>query len=698
MSTVDKYAPIRTKKIRGNNQPFMNRTLSKEFMKRSKLKNNYNKNPSLDNKSLYNKQRNFCVNLLKREKRRYYNNLDLNIFKDNKVFWKRIKPLFSEKSKNLPKNISIVDGGTLFTDKKKVAEKLNNFFIEAVKNLDIEHVEGNDDEPFLSNDIDEIISYYESHPSVLKIKENVNVENNFAFSDISSHDFESMIKDLNQKKASIENDLPVKLLVNSSDIISGKLCEIYNVSKNCEKYPNSMKLADVIPIHKHNETTLLKNYRPVSLLPIVSKIFERKMSNEIITYIEKHLSPYIFGYRKGHSTEQCLLLMVEMWKKAMDKKRVAGSVLTDLSKAFDCLNHDLLIAKLSAYGFDKSALKFIYSYLKDRKQRTKVIDSYSTWRELLCGVPQGSILGPLLFNIFINDIFFFIDKVKIANYADDNSAYATHDIIENLLKVLEEETSVILNWFRINKMKSNDDKCKLIVAKTNNVSVTVGNETIEASDNVRLLGVNMDNELKFNDHVSKLCKKGNQKLHALARISKYLDSDKLKIIMRTFITSQFNYCPLVWMFHNRTMNNKINRLHERALRIVYKDKNLSFQELLDKDGAVSIHHRNLQKLATEMYKVKHKLVPGPILELFEEQQHIHDLRNKRQWQIPNIKTVSYGRESLRYRGPLTWELLPHEIKESESLDIFKRKVKSWEPRGCTCRLCKTYIFNLGFIN
>ena len=128
--------------------------------------------------------------------------------------------------------------------------------------------------------------------------------------------------------------------------------------------------------------------------------------------------------------------MIEMGKKAMVNKGDAGSVLTDVSKAFKCLNHSLLIAKLNAYGYDKSAFQFIYSYLKDRKLRTKVTGSYSSWRELKSGVPQGSILGPLLFNIFLNDIFYFIDKVKLANYADDNTAYAIDHNIEDLLKVL----------------------------------------------------------------------------------------------------------------------------------------------------------------------------------------------------------------------------------------------------------------------
>ena len=174
--------------------------------------------------------------------------------------------------------------------------------------------------------------------------------------------------------------------------------------------------------------------------------------------------------------------MLEAWKKALDGKHNAGAILTDLSKAFDCLNHDLLIAKLRAYGFDHESLKFIYSYLKERKQRTKVGCSFSTWKIIKYGVPQGSILGPLLFNIFLNDIFYFINNTQITNYADDNTTYSMTKDVPNLLAILKDDTSLLLDWFKSNEMKSNEDKCYLLVINhQEDVHVKLGNEKIEGS-------------------------------------------------------------------------------------------------------------------------------------------------------------------------------------------------------------------------
>ncbi|MCH2405854.1 MAG: reverse transcriptase family protein [Nitrosopumilus sp.] len=696
-STWDSHAPVKKKVVRGNNAPFMNRTLSKAFMHRSKLKNRYHNVPTEVNKNPYKKH--FCVSLLKKEKKKYYNNLDLKVIEDNKK-WKSIKPLFTGKSK-LKTNITLVENGQMITEKKEVAETLNNYFIEAVQNLEIEKFNSDGERELQAENIgviEKIIDKYKTHPSILKIKEIVKVEKIFEFENTTEDEVYSKIRSLDPKKACMENDIPAKILIGTNDIISSHLSKMYNSSKNSHNFPTSLKNADVTPIHKEKEKILKKNYRPVSILPTLSKLYEGTMNEQIYTYVEKYLSPYLFGYRKGYGTQHCLLAVIEMWRKALDESKVAGAILTDLSKAFDCLSHDLLIAKLEAYGFGNSALKLIYEYLNDRKQRTKVNGSYSSWETLLSGVPQGSILGPLLFNIFINDIFLFLDKTNIANYADDNTTYAVENDIMELLKTLETETVSVLNWFRMNEMKPNQGKCHLIVADVNRKKyssksyIYLDNAFLENEESVKLLGITIDQNLNFEEHINTLLKAGNSKLHALMRIEKYLTTDKLRLIMKTFIESHFNYCPLIWMCHSRDLNNKINKLHERALRVVYKDSNLTFEQLLEKDTSFTIHERNLQKLAVEMYKVKHNLSPLPFRNLFKPAS-----RGNAEWVLPKVRTVNKGLETIRYRGPKTWELVPKEIKESTSLSIFKDKIKDWKPSGCNCRLCKTYIKDVGYI-
>ena len=544
--------------------------------------------------------------------------------------------------------------------------------------------------------IDAILESYNSHPSIVMIKNKVQVTTKFEFRDISADEMYRKILSLDSKKAIPEKDVSVDVLKSTADIICKPLADIFNENKNMNIYPASLKMQNVTPLYKGDERTAKKNYRGVSILPVLSKLFGREMNEQIYAYMEKFLSPYLFGYRPGYGTEYCLVTMIEMWKKALDEGKVAGAILTDLSKAFDCISHDLLIAKLAAYGFEKSALLMIYDYLKNRMQRTKVNGSYSSWREILSGVPQGSILGPLLFNIFINDIFFFIEKTRIANFADDNTPYCVEKDIMTLLKSLETDSYSVLNWFRYNEMKPNQGKCHLLVADINHKQydsrcfIYLEDAFLENEDIVKLLGMHVDSNLTFEEHIKFILKKANQKLCALMRVSRFLNTDKLRILAKAFIESQFNYCPLVWMFHSRTANKKINRLHERTLRMVYKDKSLTYEQLLEKDKSFTIHERNLQKLAIEMYKVKHNLCPIPFRDIFQMKERGAD------FVVPKISTVNRGEETIRYRGPITWELVPREIREAESLSLFKTKIKNWKPTGCTCRLCKEYIQGLGY--
>ena len=188
------------------------------------------------------------------------------------------------------------------------------------------------------------------------------------------------------------------------------------------------------------------------------------MHNKMTTYIDKHLSTYLCGYRKGYNAQYALISLLEKWKKSLDQKNYAGANLMDLSKAFDTINHELLLAKLHAYGFDKTALAIIKSYLTNRWQHTKINIAFSSWTELLNGVPQGSILGPLLFNIYINDLFFNFAETDICNYADDTTLYACDSNLQNLITRLELDSINAIVWFENNYMKLNEEKCHFIIS------------------------------------------------------------------------------------------------------------------------------------------------------------------------------------------------------------------------------------------
>ena len=272
-------------------------------------------------------------------------------------------------------------------------------------------------------------------------------------------------KQLDNTKSTPSNSIPTKLFKENIDHYSDIITKMYNKSVHTSTFPDKLKSAEVIPVHKKNETTDQTNYRPVSLLPTLSKIYERIMYKQMSEYINKYLSDYLCGFRKGISSQHSLIIMIEKIRKILDKGGYAGVLLTDLSKAFDCIVHDLLIAKLNAYGFGYEALTFIYNYLSDRKQSVRVNTTCSSWKDILYGVPQGSILGVLLFNININDFFLFCEHSNITNYADDTKTYAFNNDVNLMIEQLENYLGILSEWFKNNYMKLNSDKCKLL---TNN--------------------------------------------------------------------------------------------------------------------------------------------------------------------------------------------------------------------------------------
>jgi len=708
LSTLNLHAPLKKKTIRANHAPYFNRNVRKAIMKRNELHTKFKKSHSEVDQGNFKRQRKLVKKLLYQEKKKYYHNLDDKVILDNKKFWKQIKSSFSDKV-ICGQKITLVSGNNIISVDKEQAEVFKSFFEKAVIKLNIQENTYILDEVSISEDeIGNIISKFKYHPSILKIQEKVIVEEPFKFKQVNQEDVYKELKSINPKKATTFGNIPSKSLKDNAEVCTPTLTNIFNTRVVGESnFSDKLKVGDIAPVfktdrNKKKDATNVENYRPVSVLPSTSKVFERLLQTQMAEYFSGKLSPYLCGYRKGYSAQHALISLIEHWRKALDSKGHAGAVLMDLSKAFDCINHDLLIAKLHAYGFDHQALRLVKSYLSNRKQRVKINTSFSTWFDILMGIPQGSVLGPLLFNIYINDLFWIFEYTNVCNLADDTTLFASDVNLNSLIQSLEHDSLLAIEWFESNYMKLNTDKCHLIVAgsKHEHVFAKIGDDVVWESREERLLGVTINKNLKFDTHIKGLVKMAHQKLSALIRYSGILNFEKRRNLMKSFIESQFAYSPLTWMFHDRGLEHLINGVHERALRCVYLDYASSFNDLLLRDNSFSIHHRNIQSMGIEMYKAKHNLEPEVVLgKIFPLNPNNREgLRSNSDFLRPIIKSVHFGEDSLQYFGSVIWDKIPIEIRNSVNLSIFKNKIRKWYPDECTCRLCRNYLFGLGYIN
>ena len=323
------------------------------------------------------------------------------------------------------------------------------------------------------------ISKYKFHPSILPINDKTVNQDKFSFKPISKLDMQKEVKLINPRKATTSDSIPPKTLKISSEVSADALQSLFNYMLKTGNFPENRKLADITPLFKKNPLHKVNN-TPVSVLPSISKVFEKLMQKQISGYISNYLSPYLCGYRKGFSSQHAPLSLIKNWKKVLDKKGFGEAVLMDLAKAFDIIKRNLLIAKLYAYGFNKEPRKLLHNYLSNRWHRAKINKQFSSWQELIQGVPQGSVLGSLLFNIYLNELFYLAESTNVCNFADNKTFYACDKDLNSLIKRLEHDSYLAIEWFENNSIKLDQDKCHLLVSgfKYENIWANIGKTKI----------------------------------------------------------------------------------------------------------------------------------------------------------------------------------------------------------------------------
>ena len=585
----------------------------------------------------------------------------------------------SDNVKSSNQNITLYENGKLLNDPIDVCTTFNEYYINITKDMA-------ESDGVREMSVPEVIEHYKDHHSIKLIHEHVAQTDQFDFTHINQHDtFKKLLKIQMNKATGFDNISPKFLKVGANQLCYS-MTPIINNCLSASIYPDLTKRAEVTPLYKKSDRLSKENYRPLSILTSTSKIFERILCDQIHDYIDNILSPDLSAYRKSYSCNNVLVKCIEDWRKALDNDEKVGCIMIDLSKAFDCLPHGLLIAKLHAYGISSKACELILHYLKNRKQTVKIGNLRSEWLNLKTGVPQGSIFGPLLFNIFINDFLFDLkNSCQVYNYADDNTLSFQHKDISIIKQTLEDASEKAIQWFSNNFMKANPSKFQAIcICKDNKtIDFSIDDNIIKSEPNVKLLGINIDAKLNFKNHVSTISKKAGKQINALLRISKQLNYESKLRIFEAFIASNFVYCRNAYDTFTIGQDRKLEKLNERAIRLVCNDFTSPYQELLDKTGKRMLYVTRKTGLIIFVYKVLHNLAPPVSNTFFKMQDTPYNMRDNHKLIKPVFKTIQYGKRSIAYQGAHLWNMLPSYIKNIDELSEFSNCLRA-ERHVLTC--------------
>ena len=341
-------------------------------------------------------------------------------------------------------------------------------------------------------------------------------------------------------------------------------------------FPSEMKIAKVIPLFKSGDKMSMSNYRPVSVFPLFSKILERLMYSRLLSFINENklLYKFQFGFRESHSPNLAIIFLVDKISCALEEGDYVLGLFLDFSKAFDTVNHDILFEKLEFYGIRGTALNWFRSYLDMREQYVVFDGVKSTCNYISCGVPQGSILGPLLFLIYINDLAMVSDKIFSLLFADDSNMFLTGKDPNSLIDIMNEEMKKVIHWLKTNKLSLNLTKTHYILFRRRRAKVLlnrdliVDNVVIENVRQSKFLGVIIDQSLTFNNHIQYIKGKISRALGVLYKCRKYLNQSTLLTLYYAFIYPYFTYCIPVWGNTFQTYLQPLIVLQKRAVRII----------------------------------------------------------------------------------------------------------------------------------
>ena len=496
----------------------------------------------------------------------------------------------------------------------------------------------------------------------------------------------NQLASLDPKKATGIDGISAKFLKLSSHVLARPLTKILNLSIITGIFPEMLKKAKVNPIFKRGDKSDKANYRPISILPVLSKILKRHICDHLKVYLNTFGLIYErqSGFREYHSCETALTAIVDDWITAIDNNEIVGTIFLDLSKAFDLVNHEILLIKLKYYQVSNNTISWFSSYLSERSQQVSISGKLSSPRHISSGVPQGSVLGPLLFMLYINDLSLEIQKSVLDMFADDATLTFSGTSVENIIVNLNCDLQEATKWCDNNNMVINTDKTKAMFISTSHKHPTIQNSThdlrvgtasVQNSHTERLLGVTLDSTLSWITQVDKTIKKCNSLLFLLGRIKYFLNIPSRQLFFNAYILPHIDYCCTIWGNCNTDLQNRLLKFQKRAARLILdQDMTTSSQVLFQQLGWLRFDERVEYRKAILMYKSLNNLAPAYLTNKFTYTHNIHELNlrsatnNTLYMPKPNLEIY---RRSLSYSGSRIRNSLPESVRSAQNVDAFK---------------------------
>ena len=639
----------------------------KEIDKRKRdLKNKNNETASDKNKQIeeensisqklddYRKQRNKVTSLLRRSKKIYYQNLISNSTKkDSKTIWKAINSLTKkthDKAFTIDENLS--------------ADNLNEHFANVSDSI----IKADKTD---LNDLDKLRYFCEAK----------NIKSKASIPSLAVHEVYSFLMQLKQTSTRGLDELDSKILKLSAPIISETLTFLYNLCIDKNHFPNLLKQAKIIPIHKSGDKNDPSNYRPISILSVLSKPLEKHMIKHILSHVNKYelIHPNQSGFRQNHSCHTALTNLVDQWLMNVNKDEFTGAVFIDFAKAFDVLDHKLLLRKLNLYQFSDTLLSFIKSFLTNRSHAVCLNNKNSKFQNQKFGVPQGSVLGPLLFSLYINDLPMHITS-SCELFADDTTIYSSHSDLVHLLNILQENINHLNTWSELNHMSLNEKKTKYMIITTRQKrqnltrvtpTINIGDKQLDEVQIHKVLGITLDNNLTWSSQIRNLCKTVSQKVFQLSKIKHFLDLESRKHFYYAHIQSCMDYASTLFDTCSASTLKPLTRLHKRAIKtILLKSSSLESSDYTNL-GILPMSHQFRLNKAVFMYRIMNGLAPPTLSARFQinQSRYTNNILIKK----PRIDLV---KSSLLYSGGSLWNMISESIKNRHSINSFRAAYKN----------------------